>query len=798
MRKNNRGFTLIEILAAVTILGILSVTAVVSVNHIIQKAKEEHYIAAEDQLKMAGQSFTQQNRSALPKAIGQKTKVQMKTLVDKNYIKEIKDYSDNPCDSNDSYVQVFKYSQNDYSYVSYLECPTYTSKEIIEKGSPKISLETSDPEKSKKATVAVKISDNEKLLSWSYIIYKDGKEVKNSGSTQLPNYDKSISKTISLAKYTPGKVKVVVTATNIYGLTTTKSTGTINYKDTQGPTCIIKSADNKDNPKQWTKGPVTITVGCDDGEGVGCTKAEFSKTFKTTTDVGTITIEDKEGNKTACKVSVNIDVTPPTVPQIKTYKWKNNSTRPTTTSGLSSYTANTWSALNIFAKASGSTDSGSGLDKYQYTIDGAAGNIQNRDGDSASIETTGTSTIKYRACDKLGNCSAYSSTVTIKVDKVAPTIPTTGSIGSVSGSNKNASIKTPAGGSADKESGFKRYLYLIKTTSGTPAKTDSGFTTSTSFTRACGKTYYAYVIAEDNVGNRSEVKSLGTTFDGADAYSAWSTCSKTCGGGTQTRTNSCALITTNLSQNCNSQDCCSEVTYKDGTTCSAKCNGGTYNRLAYSKWDSSKRCSSKDLASGGSACNTQNCCSSTTTTWGNYGACSVKCGGGTQTRTGTKYSTYDGRNCGADSSSQPCNAQACCSSTVISSYSAWSSCSKTCGGGKKYKTANLVSAYDSSIRCGTQAKAKSADCNTQACCSVSNTRGCKKVKDCRQGTYIHKTADVKNSSVVGVLKTAETFYVVKTSGNFYYGVSASGIKGYVYKTCTNSSGSYCANVSCKG
>lgn len=77
MRKNNRGFTLIEILAAVTILGILSVTAVVSVNHIIQKAKAEHYIAAEDQLKMAGQSFTQQTRSALPKAIGQKTKVQM-------------------------------------------------------------------------------------------------------------------------------------------------------------------------------------------------------------------------------------------------------------------------------------------------------------------------------------------------------------------------------------------------------------------------------------------------------------------------------------------------------------------------------------------------------------------------------------------------------------------------------------------------------------------------------------------------------------------------------------------------
>ena len=796
MRKNNRGFTLIEILAAVTILGILSVTAVVSVNHIIQKAKAEHYIAAEDQLKMAGQSFTQQNRSALPKAIGQKTKVQMKTLVDKNYIKEIKDYSDNPCDSNNSYVQVFKYSQNDYSYVSYLECPTYTSEETIEKGSPKIELEATDPKESNKASIDIKISDNEKLLSWSYIIYKDGKEVKNSGSTQLPNYDKSIQKTISLAKYTPGKVKVVVTATNIYGLTTTKSTGTIDYKDTQGPTCIIKTVDNKNNPKAWTKGPVTITVGCDDGDGVGCTKAEFTKTFKTTTDVGTITIEDKEGNKTACKVSVNIDVTPPTVPQIKTYKWKNNSTRPTTTSGLSSYTANTWSALNIFAKASGATDGDSGLAKYQYTIEGAAGNIQNKDGDSASIETTGTSKIKFRACDKLGNCSAYSSAVTIKVDKVAPTLPTSGAIGNVSGTNKNASIKTPASGSTDKESGFESYLYLIKTTAGTPAKTDSGFTTSTSFTRACGTTYYAYVVAEDKVGNRSDVKSLGTTSDGADSYTAWSTCSKTCGGGTQTRTNSCALVTTGLSQDCSKQDCCSEVTYKDGTTCSKTCGGGTYNRLAYSKWDSSIRCSSKDQTSGGSACNPQPCCTGDVVQ--SYGTwkCNVSCGTGVNKRTNT-WVRCNGTTYTKEETGTSCNTGIdCCSSNNIKygSWTSWSKygdCSTTCGTGTKAKTrTRTMTSKLNNQSCGTD-----TDKETKSCTEKS---GCKKVKDCRQGTYIHKTADVKNSSVVGVLGTAETFYIYKTKGDFYYGVSASGITGYVYKTCTNSSGSYCANVSCKG
>lgn len=448
IKNKSSGFTLVEVLAAVTILGILSVVAVVSINGIIQRAKEEHYITAEDQLKLAGESYVQQNRSALPKAIGQKTKVPLKTLVEKNYIKQIKDYSDNNCDINKSYVQIFKYSQSDYSYVAYLDCPAYDSKATIEKGSPKIKITMSEPTTTNSSSASISITDSEKLLSWSYIIYKDGKEVKNSGSIFLKNYPKSLSEKISLAKYTPGKVKVVVTATNIYGLTTTKSSGVINYKDTQGPTCIIKEQDKKTNPKPWTKGPVTITVGCSDGDGVGCTKENYTKTFKTTTDVGKVIIEDKEGNKTTCEVSVNVDVTPPAVPVIKTYKWKNNSTRPTTETGLSAYTANTWSGQNIFTKATGGKDSNSGFAKFQYTIGGAEKNVKDIDGTSVSIETTGTSTIKYRACDKLGNCSAYSNAITIKVDKKAPSCTSSG--GSTTWTNSN---KTLTGTCSDEHSG---------------------------------------------------------------------------------------------------------------------------------------------------------------------------------------------------------------------------------------------------------------------------------------------------------------------------------------------------------
>ena len=51
MRKlNKKAFTLIEILAAVTILGILSIVAIVAVNRIIQNTKDEQEMRVRDGL----------------------------------------------------------------------------------------------------------------------------------------------------------------------------------------------------------------------------------------------------------------------------------------------------------------------------------------------------------------------------------------------------------------------------------------------------------------------------------------------------------------------------------------------------------------------------------------------------------------------------------------------------------------------------------------------------------------------------------------------------------------------------
>ena len=140
MKLNKKGFTMVEIIATVTILGILSVIGIVSVNSIIQRGKQEHYNSAEKSLRMSAESYAQANRSYLPKNVGEMTKVTLKTLVEDNYIEEIQDYYDQKCDLEKSYVQIFKYSKTDYSYLTYLNCPDYSNEEELNDLKPNVSI----------------------------------------------------------------------------------------------------------------------------------------------------------------------------------------------------------------------------------------------------------------------------------------------------------------------------------------------------------------------------------------------------------------------------------------------------------------------------------------------------------------------------------------------------------------------------------------------------------------------------------------------------------------------------------
>ena len=127
--KKKTGFTLIEIIATIAILGIMSVIAIVSVNGIIQKGKDEHYKAIEENAALATESYVQTNRDDLPKNVGEKKKIPLRVLVEKNYIEPPEDYYNKKCNLDNSYVIIYKHSKNSYSYTTYLDCPSYNNKE---------------------------------------------------------------------------------------------------------------------------------------------------------------------------------------------------------------------------------------------------------------------------------------------------------------------------------------------------------------------------------------------------------------------------------------------------------------------------------------------------------------------------------------------------------------------------------------------------------------------------------------------------------------------------------------------
>ena len=136
---------------------------------------------------------------------------------------------------------------------------------------------------------------------------------------------------------------------------------------------------------------------------------------------GELKIKDISGHYSLIKITVPIDRTAPNTPSVGLYKWSNNSTTPSKPDGLSAYTENTWSELKVFTLPS-SSDSLSGLDKYMYTTTGATGSTTDGKTNYYNVTSEGTSTIKYKACDKAGNCSNYTGNKNIKIDISGPKI----------------------------------------------------------------------------------------------------------------------------------------------------------------------------------------------------------------------------------------------------------------------------------------------------------------------------------------------------------------------------------------
>ena len=419
-KKDNSGFSLVELLAAIVIMGILSGIAVVGVTFLLNKAGREYYKAQESEVIMAAKSYTQDNRSFLPKRVGQKNQIYLKTLQDKKYIGDVLDRNKKKCDPDRSYVQVYRYNKNNYSYVVNLVCDKYTSegRNPTNLVGPDIKFVFSGigaNDNYDLAKVTVTIEDEDKISGYRYIISKSGNEIKNSGDID-GKLEKKVTFTIPLKEFVPGTVEVKVIATDFYGNESTKKE-TKTIKNSKAPTCTPIKINT-----EWTnKPPVEVQVKCIDYTGLGCKKDVYTQLFYTEAKIGLVEMEDNAGNKGECSTNTYIDLTPPSTPVIKnTYenKWTNKS-----------YTIQVTSV-----------DSTSGIAYFEYRYPNSIGkdgsgnpenewhryeNSSKEPGDNTPFVTTAFSKerdeyVEIRACDRARNCSATARSM-IKIDKTRPT-----------------------------------------------------------------------------------------------------------------------------------------------------------------------------------------------------------------------------------------------------------------------------------------------------------------------------------------------------------------------------------------
>ncbi|XP_067939915.1 coadhesin-like [Watersipora subatra] len=212
-------------------------------------------------------------------------------------------------------------------------------------------------------------------------------------------------------------------------------------------------------------------------------------------------------------------------------------------------------------------------------------------------------------------------------------------------------------------------------------------------------------------GNNGKGASSGTKWS---QWGEWSSCTRTCGTGSQTRVRTCGFTfrgvnpdylpnpiglcqgSATQTRTCNVRPCQVDGMWGEWspyTTCSRSCGGGVQNRK--------RRCNNPAPSNGGRSCvgpardvilcNNKDCpVNGGWSSWSPYSSCSKSCGGGVRTRTRTCTNprpANGGQFCsGASTQSDRCNTQGCQINGEWTSWSNWSSCIGNCSKGFRTRT----------------------------------------------------------------------------------------------------------------
>ena len=117
---NKKGYTLIEMIGAVIILGIIATIAVATFTRNLRGFRDDYYASQESTVLQSGREYLSDNRNIRPTDLLEGQKVKLTLLESYKYLDKIKDYNGDDCEG---YVLVVKENKNDYTYHACLKCP---------------------------------------------------------------------------------------------------------------------------------------------------------------------------------------------------------------------------------------------------------------------------------------------------------------------------------------------------------------------------------------------------------------------------------------------------------------------------------------------------------------------------------------------------------------------------------------------------------------------------------------------------------------------------------------------------
>ena len=120
--KNRRGFTLIEIIAVIVILGLIILIAIPLFQGSLNVFREDYYTELTTSINDSAKEFFKDNRLFLPNRYLDTQKVDLNTLNDQKYLDQILDYNGKKCNSNNGYVIAVKTDSDKYEYAACFEC----------------------------------------------------------------------------------------------------------------------------------------------------------------------------------------------------------------------------------------------------------------------------------------------------------------------------------------------------------------------------------------------------------------------------------------------------------------------------------------------------------------------------------------------------------------------------------------------------------------------------------------------------------------------------------------------------